>query len=67
LFIFVSISRSGHHRDYKVLTQINVPGKKTIVITAIVFIEELSRKVAAAISAMYSLSFLEDFARLMLA
>ncbi len=44
-----------------------VPGRKTIVNTAIVFMDELSLNVASAISCIYKLSFLEDSAILMLA
>jgi hypothetical protein len=50
-----------------ILTQMKVPGRKTIVITAIVFIEELSRNVASAIYCIFKLSLLEDSATLILA
>lgn len=53
LIIIIKLLRASH------LTHMKVPGKKTIVMIAIVFIDELSRKVLSAMIIILSASLLE--------
>jgi hypothetical protein len=50
-----------------VFTQKNLPGKKTVVSMAVVFMTELHHKAASAMRCMHSWSFLDDSAILLLA